>query len=81
MNTLKDGFDAQLEMSFDRTVAGDSPRRRRQGRAHWWFQRMRALVDGAMDWQPAPPPRPEQIWFKQPVAAEVAAGPELRDAA
>ena len=32
-------------------------------RAQWWFRRMRQIVDGALDWEPAPPPRPEQISF------------------
>ena len=56
-------YDAQLEMSF--TVTGNyiTPRRRRLNRAQWWFQRMRQIVDRAVDWQPTPPPRPEQIWF------------------
>jgi hypothetical protein len=24
---------------------------------------MRQIVDCALDWQPVPPPRPEQTWF------------------
>jgi hypothetical protein len=32
-------------------------------RAQWWFRRMRQIVDSALDWQPAPPPRPEQTLF------------------
>jgi hypothetical protein len=36
---------------------------RRFNRAQWWFAQMRAVVDCALDWKPAPPPRPEQIWF------------------
>ena len=72
--------DSQLEL----TLAGASPRRpliRARGRArraNWWFARMREIVDGACDWQPAPPPRPEQTWFpnafRQPATAS---GPEL----
>jgi hypothetical protein len=38
---------------------------RRLSRANWWFERMRRVVDRAFDWQPAPPPRPEQIWFPE----------------
>ena len=58
-------YNGQLEMSFSngrgcRTV---SRRQRRLNRAQWWFQRMRQVVERATDWQPAPPPRPEQIWF------------------
>lgn len=32
-------------------------------RAQWWFRRMRQIVDCALDWQPAPPPRPQQTSF------------------
>jgi hypothetical protein len=39
------------------------PPQRRLSRAQWWFAQMRQIVDRAMDWQPAPAPRPEQIWF------------------
>jgi hypothetical protein len=28
-----------------------------------WFNRMREVVENAIDWKPAPPCRPEQIWF------------------
>ena len=35
-------------------------RQRRLPSAHWWFDQMRKAVDEAMDWQPAPPVRPEQ---------------------
>ncbi len=35
-------------------------RQRRLPGAHWWFDQMRKAVDEAMDWQPAPPARPEQ---------------------
>jgi hypothetical protein len=38
----------------------------RANRALWWFDRMRQIVDRAMDWPPAPPCRPEQIWFPTP---------------
>lgn len=40
-------------------------RQRRLSRAHWWFERMRAAVDGALNWEPAPRGRPEQIWFSE----------------
>jgi len=54
-------FDGQMEMSFaghKGTLA--SPRR---NRARLWFQRMRQVVDLAIEWQPTPRPRPIQIWF------------------
>ena len=59
------GADHQLELAFAAAsagqAAGDPPRR--LTRANWWFQRMRQLVDRAIDWQPALPARPEQIWL------------------
>ena len=57
-------IDAQLELSFA-SAPGQMPVKRpgRSGRGPWWFDRMRRIVDRAFDWRPAPPPRPEQIWF------------------
>jgi hypothetical protein len=66
-------YDGQLELSFGSRPNGAGqggypPRslnrhQRRGGRAGWWFQRMRQIVDRATDWEPAPPARPEQAWF------------------
>jgi len=55
----------QIELSFDASCRFQPAIRRcrRQSRAQWWFNRMRAVVDRALDWQPAPPPRPEQIYL------------------
>ena len=39
---------------------------------------MRRAVDNALDWQPAPPARPEQIWFRENPADD---RQELRPAA
>ena len=55
--------DAQMEMSFGSTGRLVSRRQRRLARGQWWFQRMRQIVDRAIEWQPAAAPRPEQIWF------------------
>ena len=58
--------NAQLELSLGtrRTRATLTPHRRSSMRnARWWFRRMRQIVDGALAWQPDPPPRPEQITF------------------
>ena len=68
-------IDGQLELSL--ANAGGcrplSPRQRRLSRAQWWFARMRQTVESALDWQPAPPPCPEQTWLpnagRQAVAA------------
>jgi hypothetical protein len=57
----------QIELGFQRPPHCPSAnrRRRRLSRARWWFQRMRRVVDRALDWQQSPPPRPEQIWFPE----------------
>ncbi|HOX55908.1 MAG TPA: hypothetical protein PLC99_03390 [Verrucomicrobiota bacterium] len=58
--------NAQLELSFGTRYARPKPLatpRSSFRSAQWWFQRMRQIVDCAMDWRPAPPPRPEQILF------------------
>jgi hypothetical protein len=53
----------QLELSLaganrcPRTVQ----RQQRLNRANWWFDRMRQVVDKALDWEPAPRFQPEQI--------------------
>jgi hypothetical protein len=68
-------YNGQLEMSFAngrgcQTIGG---RQRRLSRAQWWFQRMRQVVERAIDWTPAPLPPPEQIWLpgaqRQPALA------------
>ena len=58
--------NAQLELSFGNRRARRSSSVNRRPSIHnpqWWFQRMRQIVDCALDWQPAPQPRPEQILF------------------
>lgn len=55
----------QLELGLN-GAAERAPARRRESRiarAAWWFAQMRQIVDRAMDWQPAPPGRPEQTWL------------------
>ncbi len=58
-------IDIQMELSFggNRGARAMSRRQRRLSRAHWWFDRMRRMVDRAVDWSPAPAPRAEQTWF------------------
>ena len=58
--------NAQLELSFGSLrVRQSAPGARRPSMRdpRWWFERMRQIVDRALDWEPAPPPRPEQISF------------------
>jgi hypothetical protein len=51
------------------TLTGKPMRRSRQARqnrrqrAQWWFARMRQVVEGAMEWRPAPVARPEQVYM------------------
>jgi len=58
-------INGQLELSLT-NARGCHPLSRRQrhlNRARWWFERMRQVVDRAIEWTPAPPARPEQTWF------------------
>jgi hypothetical protein len=58
--------NAQLELSLGSaraTLMARPNHRPSKFTSRWWFERMRQIVDRAFDWQPAPPPRPEQIWF------------------
>jgi hypothetical protein len=57
----------QMELGFGKTRICPSVNRnlRKSKRASWWFERMRQAVDNAFDWHPAPPARPEQIWFPE----------------
>jgi len=57
----------QMELVLGKTNRCNSARRpqRRLSRANWWFQQMREVVDKAIDWQPTPPARPEQIYFPE----------------
>jgi hypothetical protein len=57
----------QMELGLGKAQGCRSSQRpqRRMSRANWWFQQMREVVDRAVDWRPAPPARPEQIWFHE----------------
>jgi hypothetical protein len=57
----------QMELGFNgaRVCPSNNRRQRRLSRANWWFQQMREVVDKAVNWQPAPPARPEQIYFPE----------------
>jgi hypothetical protein len=66
MNEILPMNNAQLELSFGLAGTRHVPRPNRQPSPRdpgWWFQRMRQIVDRALDWQPVPPPPPEQIVF------------------
>ena len=72
-------YDAQLEMGFDNNAGCVTRRQRRLNRAHWWFQRMRQIVDRTIEWQTPPPsPRPEQIWLPGAQRAPVQPGSEAK---
>ncbi|PWU07954.1 MAG: hypothetical protein C5B50_30605 [Verrucomicrobia bacterium] len=55
----------QMELSFSNQAAKSAPAISRPHcrRAGWWIARMRKIVDRALEWHPAPSPRPEQGWF------------------
>ena len=65
MTTTK--TNEQLELGFNpgmgRRDANSARPGSRIARANWWFARMRAIVENAMDWSAAAEPRPEQIWI------------------
>jgi len=58
-------FDQQMELGIENAKICPSVVRREQRvkRARWWFDRMRQIVEQAVDRRPAPEPRPEQIRF------------------
>lgn len=58
-------FDQQMELGIENAKLCPSVIRRehRAKRARWWFDRMRQIVEQAVDRRPAPEPRPEQVWF------------------
>ena len=58
-------FDQQMEFGMENAKLCPSVVRRQQrtNRARWWFDRMREVVEQAVDRRPAPQPYPEQIWF------------------
>jgi hypothetical protein len=61
--------DTQLELHLQnrqRCAARASSRRRTN--AQRWFNRMRQIVDNAVEWRPAPTPRPYQTCFAGPLA-------------
>lgn len=55
----------QLELGFNGLPLPVNTGRRagRIARANWWFARMRAIVERAVDWEAAGTPRPEQVWM------------------
>ena len=54
-----------MELGFNNgTVAVKLVNRRRSAPgANWWFAQMRRVVSLAMEWKPAPPARPEQVYL------------------
>lgn len=62
---MKTNEQMELEIGKARTCSSNRRPQRRMSRANWWFQQMREVVDKAVDWQPAPPARPQQIYFPE----------------
>ncbi len=63
--TTDNATNEQLELAFNGQLPPviSTKREGRIARANWWFAKMRAAVEGAMDWQTANEPRPQQIWM------------------
>ena len=55
--------NTQMEMTLGNANEGTGCSVRQFNRAQWWFQRMRLVVDRALDRRPIPQPRPEQTWL------------------
>ena len=55
-----------MELGFNGTIACRviEKRQNRLRRAQWWFKQMRRAVDCALDWEPSPNARPEQVHMK-----------------
>jgi hypothetical protein len=53
----------QMELGFNGTLRTSPRKPARSRRAGWWFEKMRRVVDSALDWEPAPQARPEQRWL------------------
>jgi hypothetical protein len=62
---MKINSNSQLELSIQNPAPCRSLTRgqRRRQTATLWFSRMRQVVERATGWNPAPPPRPEQIFL------------------
>jgi hypothetical protein len=56
-------YNGQLELGFGKNQCHQARRGNRLRRSQWWFNRMRQIVESVPDWRPAPPGRPEQMWF------------------
>ena len=63
--TTMNATNQQLELGFNGLPprANGAGREGRIARADWWFHRMRAIVENAMDWSAPAEPPPEQIWM------------------
>jgi len=56
-------INGQLELSIANEPGSrfSDRRQRRHQQAHWWFDRMRATVDRAIEWQPAGQARSDRL--------------------
>ncbi|MEJ0089687.1 MAG: hypothetical protein WDM80_08090 [Limisphaerales bacterium] len=63
--TTNNATNEQLELGFNGPPLkiASVKREGRIARTNWWFAKMREAVEGAMDWQTANEPRPQQIWM------------------
>jgi hypothetical protein len=63
MNNTNNNNSSQLELGLQgaKRAMRTARRENRMARAAWWFGKMRAVVNGAVDWPSLDQPRPEQI--------------------
>jgi hypothetical protein len=72
-------YNGQMELSFEigNPCTSGKRRQRRISRAQWWFERMREVVERAVDRSPRCQARPEQMVFsgahRLPLAASITA--------
>ncbi len=65
MTTTAEQTNQQLELGLNagQRAVRSARRENRMARATWWFNKMREVVNGTMDWPPTDAPRPEQTFL------------------
>jgi hypothetical protein len=60
MTTEQTNEQLELGLNAGQRATRTARREDRMARATWWFNKMREVVNGTMDWPPTDAPRPEQ---------------------
>jgi hypothetical protein len=53
----------ELRLEAKRVRVSDRQKQNPKQRAQWWFSQMRRVVDAALEWQPTPSGRREQVYL------------------